>query len=411
MRHYAWSAALVFSVVSALMPVARADTLSIPFSELESYARERSSRAEILRHQLELVSAERDDALAWSNPVVAFDREDAGLAENQWTLEKSFEPPWAYRKSRSAWDARIAGAQNEWEHQTRLLLADLKSRYIELWLLRDHLAKVEELEAIVPDVSRIITARREEGHLSAVDEQLVRMTMASVHRARQSVIDAHTVSNADWRSLLGIDPELPILLTTPVTMTFVDTDAARASITPLDQHPGVQALSQRADYLHIQAGAAKGRFIPSINVYGGYKEIDPDESGYVVGLSLGIPLFHRNNAAARQFTIQGKIAAREADAFRIRAMSRVNSLTNAIAKAQESLRAVGDITSGTGVADGLLQSYVDGWITLHELLNAIQITTTGLGDYYAQKTRYYQYIFELESITGTSLVEFAPEER
>ncbi|GAB4315145.1 MAG: hypothetical protein Kow0074_02560 [Candidatus Zixiibacteriota bacterium] len=411
MRHYAWCAALMFCVASSLMPDVRADTLSISFSELESYARERSSRAEILQRQLDLVRAERDEALAWSNPVIAFDREDVGLAENQITLEKSVAPPWSYWKARSGWDARLAGAHSEWEHQTRLLLADLKSRYVALKLLDDHLTKIEELESIVPDVSRIITARREEGHASGVDEQLVRMTLSSVHRTRQSVINAYAVAHAGWRSVLGIDPNVPMRLNSPVAMTEVDLSGVSASIGSLDQHPGLQARRRRIDYLRSQAGAAKGRFIPNLTVYGGYKAIDPDETGYVVGLSLGIPLFHRNGAAARQYTIRSEIAGREADAFRIRILSRVHGLMDAIQEAQASLNSIGDIAAGNNIADGLLQSYVDGWITLHELLNAIQITATGLGDYYAQLTKYYEYIFELESMVGVTLVEFAPEER
>lgn len=411
MRQYAWCVALIIGMATALPLEVRADTLTISFSELENYAREKSTRAQILQHQRDLVDAERDAALAWSNPVVAYYREDVGLAENQFTIEKSFAPPWSYLTSRSSWKSRVAGAQSEWEYETRLLLAELRSQYVALWLLNDHLAKIDQLEAIVPDVSRIITARREEGHVSAVDEQLVRMTLASVHRARQLVINDHVAANAEWRSLLGIDPDTPMRLATPVVMTAPDVEQLSVVGETLDQHPGLNAQQLRVDYLQTQADAARGRFIPNLTVYGGYKEIDPDETGYVVGLSLGIPLFNRNSAAARQYAIQSEIAGREAHAFRIRIQSRVHALADAIQETQESLTAVGNVSANSNLADGLLQSYVDGWISLHELLNAIQITATGLGDYYAQMTQYYEYIFELESIAGTTLVEFAPEER
>ena len=52
----------------------------------------------------------------------------------------------------------------------------------------------------------------------------------------------------------------------------------------------------------------------------------------------------------------------------------------------------------------------EGWISLHELLNAIQIEVTGLADYYSQLSGYYSDLFELEAITGRTLVEFGPEE-
>ncbi len=411
MQRRAWWAGLGLCMVIIPWLQVQADTLTISFSELDSYAREKSTRAQILRHQHDLVDAERDDALAWSNPTLAFDREDVGVAESQFTIEKSFEPPWSYLKSRSSWKSRVAGAQSEWEYETRLLLAELRSEYVALWLLNDHLAKIDQLEAIVPDVSRIITARREEGHVSAVDEQLVRMTLVSVHRARQSVINDHAAANAEWRSLLGIDAGAPMRLATPVVMTTPNVEQWRDAGETLDQHPGLNARQLRIDYLQSQADAARGRFIPYLTAYGGYKEYDSDETGYVIGLSLGIPLFNRNGAAARRYDIQSEIASREANAFRIRMLSRVRALVDAIQETQASLTAVGSVSANGILANGLLQSYVDGWISLHELLNAIQITATGLGDYYAQMTQYYEYIFELESIAGTTLVEFAPEER
>ena len=45
-------------------------------------------------------------------------------------------------------------------------------------------------------------------------------------------------------------------------------------------------------------------------------------------------------------------------------------------------------------------------MTLNELLNAVQIELTGLRDYYDQLIRYYENLFELEALTGTSLLHF-----
>lgn len=411
MRHYAWCAALMFCVVSALAPGARADTLSISFSELESYARDRSSRAEILQRQLELIRAERDEALAWSNPELGFDREDVVSAENQYTIAKSFDPPWSVMKERSAWSARVAGAESAYQYNSRLLLSDLKSLYVKQRLQTEHLNQLQQLEDALAGISGIAAARQEEGHLSQVDEALVRLALASLYADRRHVIEVQGDADAEWRALTGIEPDRAIRFVTEIPLTAVALEATQSFVASSGNHPGVHAHENIADYYRQQAGAARGRFVPRINLYGGYKTYEPELSGYVVGVSLAIPLFHRNGAAARQHTIQSDIAGREAESLRIRETARARSLVRAIADSHRALRELGDLSSDTTLIAGLVQSYSEGWIDLHEFLSSVQIGVSGLRDFYQDKAAYYKSIFELESIIGTTLVEFTTEEK
>jgi hypothetical protein len=290
-------------------------------------------------------------------------------------------------------------------------LAGLKSRYVKLRLLEDQLHRLNHLGEIIPEISRIVKSRRAEGNLSGLDEQLVRMTLISLHAARQSTIRVQGETDAEWRSLMGISINIPIALSTTISMQYVELADAETYLQTITTSPGYRSRQLHADFQRAQASAARGRFIPNLNVYGGYKEAEPDRTGYVLGLSLGFPLFNRNGAAARQHTIRGEIADREAATYRIHTATRIVALLSAVGESQAALRAIGALPEDAYLTVALLRSYEEGWINLQELLNAMQIAVGGLTDYYQQLTAYYENIFELEAITGETLVVFGSEKR
>jgi hypothetical protein len=54
-------------------------------------------------------------------------------------------------------------------------------------------------------------------------------------------------------------------------------------------------------------------------------------------------------------------------------------------------------------------SYQEGWMTLTEMLNAIELHADGIQAFYKQLTDYYRSLFQLEAIIGKTLVNFSPQ--
>ena len=82
----------------------QAATIPIAFGELEDFSQVQSPRAKIINQQFERTLADRDDRLKWSNPELAYARENVDvLDEYQITIGKQFEVPWAYLKKKSSW--------------------------------------------------------------------------------------------------------------------------------------------------------------------------------------------------------------------------------------------------------------------------------------------------------------------
>ncbi|MFH1373374.1 MAG: TolC family protein [bacterium] len=395
-------------ILSVLISVAQAETKTIRFSDLDNHAQEYSPRAQIIGQEFERVLAERDEDLQWSNPVIAYDREDVDQAkEYQITIGKQVEVPWAYSKKRSSWKDRVKSAELTKEQSRRTHLATLKSGYVALQLLDEYLSRLERFKEALSDASHVATSRHSEGHLSGAEEHLIQMAIISLNASHQSALQERKELSAFWRANVGLGPDDVVTLATPVGFGLIDLKPVEHYTAVVESQPDYMSRSLLVESFRKRASAEKGKFIPALNVYAGLKKIDPDVDGYVAGVSLSLPLFNRNGSTARKYRIESDIARTEMQLNRTQAIGQVQALTESIAGSQGSLAlASPHFLEDSEEFNNLLYSYEEGWLTLNELLNAIQIEVAGLEHYYGQLTQFYLNLFQLETITGETLVNF-----
>lgn len=385
-----------------------AETMSISFDDLDSISRSNSPGSRIIEYEYKKTLAERDQNLQWSNPELGYDREDVDVSEEyQVTIAKQFAMPWAYLKKRSAWNERVQSAKFLREANTISHLADLKAGYVAARVRQQYLVRLEQLRNILTDASQVATSRHTEGHLSGVEEHLIQMTVISLNASYQTARQQQREALALWRASMGLDTGDSLVLTTEIDYRTIELQPTSHYAALTESHPGVQSRQTLQRALAEQASAARASFIPSFNLYGGYKKIEPEYDGYVAGVSLSLPLFNRNGAEARKYEAESNIAANEVSLYQNQAAGRVKALTQSITESQSMLAAVADhFEEDLEALNNLLFSYEEGWLTLSELLNAVQIETAGLEDYYDQLIRYYRNLLELEALTGASLVQF-----
>ena len=388
--------------------IASSDSISIEFEQLDVYARETSARAGILEQELNLVKAERDEDLKWSNPMLAYAREDIDQAEEyQITLEKQIEMPWAYINRSRSWKARMQAAEFSKVDHTDRLLAELRTGYVRLKLLGEQQTRLNLLSDIITDASRVAASRYEEGHLSGVDNHLIQMFLVTLGAQRQRVVQQKRAAESRWRASMGIDPNVELILPTEVSFRSVELSDPAQYVEAIENRPGYRSRALLQEALTRRAGMERSRFIPAFNLYGGFKKNQPESKGYVFGVSLDLPLFNVNGAAARRSQIESEIAVRETQIYRYELSGRIVALVASVDEMRHSLGLVAvHFDSDMEAVSTLLFSYEEGWISLSELLTGFQIEITGMQDYYSQLTDYYSSVFELEAITGLEPVSF-----
>jgi outer membrane protein TolC len=386
----------------------KADELNIHFDQLDSLARMESPRSKIIEHEYQKSLAERDENLQWNNPELAYDIEKVDVSEEfQVTFGKQFALPWAHLSRRSAWNQRINSADLYRKSLMVDHVAEMKTGYVKVRINQQYLARLKQLHTILTEISHVAASRHTEGHISGIEEHLIKMALISLNANYHDAMQRRHEAMASWRTALGYSAEDSLILSTDIEYNKIELQPASHYIAVAEFQPGVQARQIMHQALSKQASAARASFIPSFNLYGGYKKIEPDYDGYVAGVSLSIPLFNRNSAAARKYRAESNIAAQEASLYRGQVEGKIRILTRSIEESQKILTTVANHPEeDIEFLNTLLQSYEEGWLTLSELLSAIQIETAGFEDYYDLLIKYYENLFELEALTGEKLITF-----
>lgn len=397
----------VCAALNAIFAVpSMADTLTLRFGQISQFANEHSPSGKLITSRYSVVEAQRSLALQWSNPEFTYEQQEVdGVREYEITVAKPFELPWAYMNRRNGWNMQREAAKLHRDNQTDMLLMRLKSGYVSLALYEKQLRQIGKLRDVIGDASRVASERRTEGHLSGVDEHLVQMLLVSLHASQQNTLETQRETNTEWRAAMGVNPDDNLILASTPSYRAYTTESASEYVAALESRPAVRSRALLSESFGKLASSERGRFIPSVNLYGGYKQIESSD-GYIAGISLALPLFNRNGAAARQYDVQRQITEYETTIYRKEAVGRIEALVASIAEMQQVLSGVSTHfdSDTTGIAN-LFFSYEEGYITLNEMLNAVQIEIAGMEDYYELLRKYYQFLFELEAITGGTLVQ------
>jgi len=389
---------------------ALSNDVSIGFEDIESYVLADSPRAQIIAQKIAVVTAERDRALQWSNPAVAYDHEENDLfREWQITIRKRFAMPFSQSSLRDGWQDRVRSAELRGSQESEILLAELKAGYVRLRLFESYLDRLAQLAGLVDLASSIAGSRYVEGELSGTEKQLIQLAAFSVDATSRRIRQEHLQYAATWRAEMGLSSHLTMELITPVTFLPFELDDADHYTAMLAHRPGSQAQSTLAQALGRQSEAARPSLVPGIDLYGGYKSFNSELDGFVAGIALDLPLFNGNAGASKRFEAERLIVENELSITLARSQEEIASLVAGIREAQPSLAEFTErLDQGPPLADTLLFSYQEGSITLDALLGAIQIESTAVENYFAELTAYFLNIFRLEAITGASIVHFAP---
>lgn len=228
-------------------------------------------------------------------------------------------------------------------------------------VLADHQRALEALDAVLEGLTR-------GGEAARLDRTRQRV-QARLHRSRLEEAEARAAASAELaRGWLGVAPEAvdePSLLAPTAP-------AAPASTRP----PHLVALAAEADASRIDADVARRGWVPELDVYAGYRNVDAGGGighGLTFGLTVPLTVFdHGQGDAARARAAEGVTRARLAgEEARIQRAERsaATRLARLLATAGEVRSAEADAAE---VARATRELYVAGEAPWTELFAAYQ---------------------------------------
>jgi hypothetical protein len=385
---------------------AHSDVLTLHFEDIEKLLASGSPKAESVETEFLLFGAQRNLETQWSNPTLSFDLEDSESAsEWQVTLGKHFTRPFSQSDLRNGWRDRMQSAELTRSRDSQVLLSEMQEGYIRLRLLDEHLDKLSDLKDLISTASSAASSMQEEGVLSGNSEALIQLTAFTLDSEFRDVQGKRQRSDAVWRSVMGIETDLSLVLATPIKFEPVKLSPADEYLANLLDHPRLQAQALNARGLTRLAEAHGNTLLADIELYAGYKQFEGDVSGLVAGVSFALPTFHQYASEGRIYEAQGRLLENELAILQIRMKEEIGSLTFLIENAQPTLLDMSSrFDSDPPLAESLFYSYREGSISMDTFLNGIQILASSMEAYYRDLEEYYMNILRLESITGTELI-------
>lgn len=390
-------------------PAAENAEIRIGLEDISSMAMSRSPLAAMLDGDLSLAEAEKDLSLRWTNPSLIWEMEEIGngdMDSREWVvaLEKEFAMPWSSAKNRAGSNLRLSSARLRYESSRWRLISHLRHGYVTLNLLDIEAELLNTFEDIIGDASSVIAERKDQGTVSGIEKRLIDMSLLSVRARIVASRATRREVMEEWKTAMGIPAGDSVVLVSKIELTSDWLGAGRVTA---EGSSDVESRRLAAEALKEDIGLEKADIIPSISIAGGYKSVDDEFNGFVVGLSMPIPLLNRNSGGIDRAAAEHRIARAELDLYETSRERLISMLTQTAREESALLEQYHKDFSRISehVAD-LAASYREGWIDIGDFLEGIQTYADGIEGYFNMLEDYHDIVFELEELTEREL--FAP---
>lgn len=409
-RGVVWS--LCFGLMMIPPAFSKDETVVINFDGLVKFAIKQSPVVRIIEQTYGLTETERNMDLQWTNPEFNYSQEDAGGQMEQYlTLSKQIEMPWVYTRRRKSWEAQLESAEYKNEDQIRRFISDLKSGYIELKLLGTQLEHLNRLKDMIVNVSDVAQDQLIEGTLSGVDQYLIQMTLVNINARLQLIERTKQSVKSRWKADMGISASAQLQLLTDIHFQPVELESIDHYQSLIPNTPGYRQRQMKKVAIQSRIQMERRSVIPRFSLFGGLKKLEQDRDGYLAGISIPLPVFNQNRSVIQKQRIELKITDSEFERYQQILQGQIKTLVLTIQNLGAALKmAETYFNEDQNMIDSIQTSYQEGWMSLTEMLNAIQIQTDGIQQFYNQLTDYYRSLFQLEAITGQTLVTLSAQE-
>jgi cobalt-zinc-cadmium efflux system outer membrane protein len=391
---------------------------TLTLAEAREEARRTSPELAAARETVGTAAGRERQAVAWSNPTLAYSREQTSRAgemnsQNILTLEQPLElwgPRGARHRAaglqRAAAEARLAGATARVDYQVvRVYAAAIAAQR--------RAALADEAAQAFGSATRVSQARLTGGDVSGYQHRRLLLEAARYTALRSEAIVAR---DSALRGLALITGRIaqgnardPLLLTDTLTPGPVSLSPDSLLALALRTRPDLRAAQLEAEAAAAGVDVTKAERAPVPVLIGGYKgeRLATGESldGFVVGVSVPLPLWDRRGGAVA--AAKGEAGQRSAEAVGARRQTE-REVMDAF-EAHEALgaqlveldRQLGDEAAKARRA--AQAAYAEGEISLVEWLDAARAYQEAQTTYVSLWSEYVTRRAALERLTGLTL--------
>ena len=305
---------------------------------------------------------------------------------------------------------QVAGLEAElagWDYETARLdvLTQVNRAFIDVLAAQEVVALNEELVRLAEQVFNTAKAQVEAGKVSPVQQlrtqvELVNSRIA-LEASKRGLEGARFVLAATWGSTSPTFEKVEGQFEMAKPIPTVEQLANR-----IFQNPNIARWTVEIAHRSAAIQLERSRRVPDLSIDGGMKHLS--ESGdvaFILGLSLPLPLFDRNQGAIREaeYNLAKAFEERKSAEVTVRtALATAYSALSAVASTVSSLKNE-VLPSAQGTFDAVTEGYRIGKFDFLEMLDAQRTLFDVKGSYIDALAKYHRAVADVERLVGEPL--------
>ena len=311
---------------------------------------------------------------------------------------------------------RLAGLEGEltgWDYEVKRLdvLTEAKKAFVDVAATAERLAFTAELLRLAEQVQRTVSARVQAGKVSPIEETRTRVTVST---ARLQVQQARTVYEAakkrlaaSWGSTTPLFEGVSGSLDTTTPIPSMEVLTVQAQKNPDIARWVAEMAARRA---HVEV--ARSKAVPDLTVSAGVRYLNEVKEGtFVLGFSLPLPLFDRNQGGIQEAYERLSKAELEQRAAEVRVSTGLSdAYQNLVSAANEVSTLQNDVLPAAQEAfQATEEGYRLGKFGLLDVLDVQRTFFEARGRYLEALATYHKAVADLERLSGEEL-HIVPED-
>lgn len=391
-----------------LVPIlVQAQSTSISLDEAVELFKQHNLQQELARYDRLRKQGKAIQYRSYPNPEISINREQltAGSIDYRETTYLVSQPiellGQPFLRSKSASKSQKA-AKLQYEYDRRQLLGEVKTLYAESWQLSQKLRIYNRALEVIRKARESARERQAEGTYSGLQLQRFNIELNRYRKQRDRIRlnlkqVQHQLSSYFYK---GQDPAPNIQTSDSLTVSPLHLQKKTLIQYALANRTDLQALKQSVDASRLQYKVEKRNRLPDLNLNLGYKDQSDGAEGWVLGGSIGIPLFNQNQGNVKIIRAQTRTQQTRLTLKQQKVRNQVEVAYERVELISEQWEAMEKDSMGTSMLKAARAAYQQGRYSLVKLLDATRAYVDGQTMIYETIADYNQALFKLDVLTA-----------
>lgn len=291
---------LLLFIVFLLYPQSKIFGSKLTFTAVQQKVLEKNPVLHSLKQAVKAAESQHVQAGAWPNPEAEVMLENFGQNE----IEIAITQPFELGGKRSA---RIKIAQNQletaqvkYEKAKRELTAEVTRRFIAILSLQEQLKQVEYAITVVESSIVVTKHRVESGAAMEIDVIRTEMELSELKIERDKIRREHRQSTKHLSVLWGEDKAVFEGVLGQFSLDFSIPSLTKLEET-IAENPEIVLQTKEVEMTKIEIEEARAEGTPDMAISAGYlRNNETGENAALVGFSIDLPLFNRNQGVVAE---------------------------------------------------------------------------------------------------------------